>query len=175
VSGVVARQKTGVGIPGVTLAVMAGGEVVTAAVTGPDGGFATGPLQDGSYEIVPVGLELAGLDPRFDVMEPARDTVRVSSGESPGMVFAVVGLVPARITGEVSCGGQPDPGAVIRVVGGAATDRSATADVLGRYAVLDLLPGVYTAIPVSGSCSLAPSYMVLNLRPGEFGKADFGG
>lgn len=175
VTGVVARQKTGVGVEGVTLSILSSGRVVAAAATAADGSFASGPIPDGTYEVVPVGLELAGLDPRYDVMEPARDTVQVASGSGPELVFAVVGLVPARITGEVTCGGQPDPGAVVRVAGGGATNVSATADALGRYAALDLLPGVYTAIPESGRCPLSPAYVILDLRPGEFGRADFGG
>lgn len=175
VTGVVARQKTGVGVPGITVAAVAPGGTRAAAVTGPDGSFDTGPLPDGTYEIVPVGLELAGLDPRFDVMEPPRDTVQVSSGEARELVFAVVGIIPARITGEVTCGGQPDAGAVIRVAGGAGTDVEATTDAVGRYAVLDLLPGVYSVFPVSAGCSVAPAYMVMELRPGEFRRADLGG
>jgi len=175
VAGVVARQKTGVGVEGVTVAVLAGGRPVHAAVTGPDGRFGTGPLADGVYEIVPVGLELAGLDPRFDVMEPLRDTVTVSSGKGPDLVFAVVGLIPARITGEVTCGGQPDPTATIRVAGGSTTDQVAAADAVGRYAVLDLLPGVYSVIPQSGACAVTPDHQILTLRPGEFGRVDFGG
>lgn len=175
VTGLVARQKTGVGVEGVTVAVLSGGRPVHAAVTGPDGSFSTGPLADGVYVLVPVGLELAGLDPRFDVMEPLRDTVTVSSGKGPDLVFAVVGLIPARITGEVSCGGQPDPTATIRVAGGSATDEVAAADAVGRYAVLDLLPGVYTVIPQSGACAVAPGHQILTLRPGEFGRVDFGG
>lgn len=175
ITGVVARQKTGVGVPGVTLTVLAAGQPVTSAVSGPDGSFDTGRLQDGSYVVVPVGLELAGLDPRFDVMEPMRDTVQVESGKAPALVFAVVGIVPARITGEVTCGGSPDPGASIRVAGGGSTDRTVVADALGRYGALDLLPGVYTVLPAAASCALSPAYVVLDLRPGEFGRVDFSG
>lgn len=175
VSGVVARQKTGVGVAGVTVAVLSGTGVVHAVVTAPDGRFSTGPLADGVYELVPVGLELAGLDPRFDVMEPLRDTVAVSSGAADGVVFAVVGIIPARVTGEVTCGGQPDPTATVRVAGGTGTNRVASADALGRYAVLDLVAGVYTVIPESGACAVSPDHLILTLRPGEFGLADFGG
>lgn len=175
VNGVVARQKTGVGIGGVTVAVRSGTGVVHAAVTAPDGTFSTGPLPDGVYELVPVGLDLAGLDPRFDVMEPLRDTVTVSSGSAEGVVFAVVGIIPARVTGEVSCGGEPDATATVRVAGGIGTNRVAAADALGRYAVLDLVAGVYTVIPESGACAVSPDHLILTLRPGEFGLADFGG
>lgn len=175
ISGVVSRQKTGVGVGGVTIAIVSGSGAVHAAVTAPDGSFSTGPLADGVYELVPVGLELAGLDPRFDVLEPVRDTVTVSSGSSGDVVFAVVGIIPARVTGEITCGGEPDPTATVRVAGGSATNRVASADALGRYAVLDLLPGVYTVIPESGACAVAPGHQILTLRPGEFGLAHFGG
>lgn len=175
ITGVVARQKTGAGVPGVTLTILAAGEPVTSAVSGPDGSFDTGRLEDGSYVVVPVGLELAGLDPRFDVMEPVQDTVNVESGKAPALVFAVVGIVPARITGEVTCAGAPDPGATIRVAGGGGTDRTVTADALGRYGALDLLPGIYTVLPAAASCTLSPAYEVLDLRPGEFGRVDFAG
>lgn len=175
IQGVVARQKTGVGIPGVTISALAAGDPVAAAVTGPDGAFALPDLPDGVYHVVPVGLELAGLDPRFDVMEPLRDTVEVADGSSPELVFAVVGLIPARITGTLTCGGESQPGATVRVAGGTGTDETATTDPLGRYAVLDLLPGVYTVIPGAADCTLAPAYRIVAVRPGEFVQADFGG
>lgn len=173
--GVVARQKTGEGVPGVTITARAGGMPVAAAVTGDDGSFRFGPLPDGSYEVTPVGLDLAGLDARFDVMEPVRDTAVVSRGAAPSLVFAVVGLVPARITGVVTCGGAPDPSARLRVAGGPSTDQTVDVDALGRYAALDLNAGNYVVIPETGSCTVSPSYRVVSVRPGELVRADFDG
>ena len=173
--GVVARQKTGEGVAGVTVTARSNGVPVAAAVTGDDGTFRFGALPDGSYEVVPVGLDLAGLDPRFDVMEPPRDTAVLSGGEAPGLVFAVVGLVPARITGEVTCGGSPDPSATLRVAGGPSTDQTVEVDALGRYAALDLNAGTYVVIPVTVNCSVSPAYHVANVRPGELVRADFEG
>lgn len=175
VQGTISRQKTGVGVPGLTVAVVNGGEAVAASTTGPNGEFAVPGVPDGTYEVVPVGLELAGLDPRFDVMEPTRDTVVVEGGSSDPLVFAVVGLVPARITGEVTCGGVPETAATVRVAGGAATDEEATPDPLGRYAVLDLLAGVYVVAAESSNCTLVPAYRIVTVRPGEFVRVDFGG
>ncbi|MEJ2539914.1 MAG: hypothetical protein P8188_08095 [Gemmatimonadota bacterium] len=173
--GVVARQKTGEGVGGVTLAVARDGQVVTAVVTEADGSFGVTDVADGFYEIVPVGLELAGLDSRFDVMEPPRDTATVSGGEAPSLVFAVVGVVPARITGTVTCAGEPDVAASVRVVGGPATDQTVPVDALGRYAALELDAGAYAVIVQSGSCVVSPAYRTVNLRPGELGRADFEG
>lgn len=175
IQGTISRQKTGVGVPGLTVAVVSGGEAVAAGTTDPNGEFAIRGVPDGSYEVVPVGLELAGLDPRFDVMEPAVDTVVVEGGASEALVFAVVGLVPARITGDVTCGGTPDTGATVRVAGGVATDRESSPDPLGRYAVLDLLAGVYVVVAESPNCMLAPAYRIVTVRPGEFVRVDFSG
>jgi hypothetical protein len=175
VQGTVTRQKTGVGVPGVTVALVDGSEAVAAATTGPNGEFSVSGVPDGSYEVVPVGLELAGLDPRFDVMEPARDTVVVEGGTSDPLVFAVVGLVPARVTGEVTCGGLPETAATVRVAGGLGTDEEAVPDPLGRYAVLDLLAGVYVVAAQSANCTLVPDYRIVTVRPGEFVRVDFSG
>ncbi len=175
VRGVVARQKTGEGVAGVTVTARSNGLPVAAAVTADDGTFRFDALPDGSYELVPVGLDLAGLDPRFDVMEPPRDTAVLSDGRATGLVFAVVGLVPARITGEVTCAGSPDPSAMLRVAGGPSTDQTVDVDALGRYAALDLNAGNYVVIPVAGGCSVSPAYYVATVRPGELVRADFGG
>lgn len=175
IQGTVSRQKTGEGVAGVTLAVARGGQVVDATATGPDGTFALAGLADGSYQVVPVGLELAGLDPRFDVMEPGVDTAVVSGGTSQDLVFAVVGLVPARITGEVTCGGTPSAGATVRVAGGRDVDETVMLDAVGRYAVLELLAGVYAVVAESPDCDPDPSVVIVELRPGEFARVDFAG
>lgn len=173
--GTVARQKTGQGVEGLTFAVLEAGRPVAAVISGPDGTFSLPALADGTYEVVPVGLELAGVDPLYAVMEPARDTVVVAQGRSEPLVFAVVGLVPGRISGTVTCGGEPSLAATVRVAGGTGTDETATPDVIGRYAVLELEAGVYAVVPDSPDCILAPPLRIVVVRPGEFVRVDFAG
>jgi len=175
IQGTVARQKTGQGVEGVTLAVLQAGTPVAAVTSGPDGTFAISGLGAGTWEVVPVGLELAGLDPLYDVMEPARNTVVVADGESTPLVFAVVGLVPGRISGTVTCGGESNLAATVRVAGGTGTDRTVTPDAIGRYAALELAAGVYAVVAESPDCTLAPSLRIVEVRPGEFVRADFQG
>lgn len=171
--GTVTRQKTGQGVDGVTLTVLRAGRPVAAVTSGPDGAFSVPGLGDGSYEVVPTGLELAGLDPLYDAMEPTRDTAVVAEGRSEALVFAVVGLVPGRISGTVTCGGEPNLAATVRVAGGRGTDRTATPDAIGRYAVLDLEAGVYAVVGASPDCILSPSLRIVEVRPGEFVRVDF--
>lgn len=175
IRGTVTRQKTGQGVEGVTFTVLRAGRPVVAATSGPDGSFSVPGLADGTYEVVPTGLELAGVDPLYDAVEPARDTAVVAGGSGEALVFAVLGLVPGRISGTVTCGGEPDPTAEVRVAGGTGTDRTATPDAIGRYAVLELEAGVYAVVPGSSHCTLTPSLRIVDVRPGEFVRVDFAG
>jgi hypothetical protein len=86
----------------------------------------------------------------------------------------VVALIPPRITGDVFCAGTPVDGARVRVVGGAADVTSLT-NAQGKYGALDLLPGHYAVFPVDAPCAVTPLYHALELRPGQSGRADFGG
>jgi len=172
VAGSVTRQKTGAGVPDAVAALLAGGHVVSTAHTDGAGRFTFGRLDAGEYTVRLTGLELAGLDPRFDVLEPEFRTVRVPAAED--MVFAVVGLVAPRVTGEVRCSGAPVTGARIRVIGG-STDATVTTDGVGRYAILDLEPGNYAVIPVVAPCTVSPAFTAVDLRPGQSGEADFEG
>lgn len=173
VTGVVARQKTAEGVPGVVMALLRGGGVRQVTVTGADGTFAFQGLEAGTWRVRPAATELAGLDGRYDAMEPVEHEVTLGS-EPVDLVFAVVGLVPPRITGRVTCGGAGDPGAVIRVVGG-ATDASTVADASGLYSVLELDPGIYAVLAQGAACELSPAFQVVELRAGQLGEAHFQG
>jgi hypothetical protein len=173
IEGVVARQKTGVGVPGVVLAASVGGAVVATTHTDGEGAFAFKDLASGQYSIAVTGMELAGLDPLFDALEPEAQSVDLGS-DPVDLVFAVVSLVPARITGEVVCDGAPVANARIRVVGG-VSDVFATSNTQGKYAALDLYPGSYAVIPESVPCSVEPIYEVVTLRKGELREVDFQG
>lgn len=173
VRGVVARQKTAQGVPGVPVALLRSGTVRQVTVTGADGAFAFDGLDGGGWTVRPAATELAGLDVRYDAMEPPEHAVTVG-GEPVELVFAVVGLVPPRITGRVTCGGSGDPGATLRVVGG-ATDVTTSPDATGLYSVLELDPGHYAVLVQGAACTVSPAYRVVELRPGQLAEADFQG
>jgi hypothetical protein len=84
----------------------------------------------------------------------------------------VVGLVPPRITGRVTCGGAGAEGVRVRVVGG-SSDVTATADAAGLWSALELEPGSYAVLPSGAPCALSPAYRVVELRPGQLAEADF--
>jgi hypothetical protein len=172
IAGSVTRQKTGVGVRDVVAVLIGGGRVVMTTHTDADGRFAFGSIDPGEYTVRLTGLDIAGLDSRFDVLEPESRLAQSPSAED--LVFAVVGLVAPRVTGELRCGGAPIGGASVRVIGG-SSDRTATTDALGRYAVLDLEPGNYAVIPVAAPCPVSPSFRAIELRPGQSGEADFEG
>lgn len=172
VTGSLTRQKTGAGVADAIAVIIAGGHVVATAHTDAAGHFTFGRLDAGDYTVRLTGLEIAGLDPRFDALEPVVRTVRIPAADA--LVFAVVGLVAPRVTGEIRCGGAPVVGAQVRVIGG-STDATATTDGLGRYAVLDLEPGNYAVIPVTVPCVVSPAFAAVDLRPGQSGEVDFAG
>lgn len=174
ISGTVARQKTAEGVPG-ALVVLLGdeGSARETAITDGNGRFSFQGLAQGDYEVRLVAPELAGLDPLFDALEPASWEVALSS-DPVDLVFAVVGLVPARITGTVRCGGGPAAGVSVRVVGG-ETDATAATDAAGIFTVLDLLPGTYAVIPLSPPCAVDPPFAATTVRPGQFVDLSFGG
>ncbi len=174
VDGVVARNKTGEGVPGVVIAALYDDQVVATTHSAADGTWAIQGLSPGSYRIAATGTELAGLDLRYDALEPLEHEVDVVAGDPESLVFAVVGLIPTRITGEVTCGGTPQVGATIRVIGG-SSDVTAITDSQGRFAALDLYPGNYAVLPVDPPCGVLPEYHAMSLRQGEFGEADFAG
>lgn len=174
IAGTVARQKTAEGIGGAVIAVVDdAGAVRGTTVTDGAGRFHIGGLAQGAYRVHLVAPMLAGLDPRYDALEP--EAWDVALGSDPvELVFAVVGLVPARITGTVSCGGAARSGVEVRVVGG-VTDARTTTDGAGLFTVLDLLPGTYAVIPLSPPCDVAPAFEAVTIRPGQFLDLTFAG
>ncbi len=174
VEGVVARHKTGEGVPGVVIAALYQDQVVATTHAGLDGSWSIPGLSAGSYRIAATGTDLAGLDIRYDAMEPPEYEVEVVPGDPESLVFAVVGLIPTRVTGEVTCGGVPQAGARVRVIGG-SSDVTSTTDSQGRFSALELYPGSYAVLPVDVPCAVTPTFHAMDLRQGEFGEADFAG
>ena len=174
VSGTVARQKTAEGVAGAVLALVdAEGMVLATTFTDGTGHFTFRAIDQGDYAVRLVAPELAGLDPLYDALEP--EVWEFALGSDPvELVFAVVGLIPARITGTVSCGGAPAGGVDVRVIGG-PTDVTATTESSGIFTALDLLPGTYAVIPLSPPCALDPPFSAANVRPGQFVDLSFGG
>lgn len=174
ITGTVARQKTAEGVPGAIVALLGeGGGTLATVITDGNGRFSFQRLAQGDYEVRLVAPEVAGLDPLFDALEPASWEVALVS-DPVDLVFAVVGLVPARITGTVTCAGTAAPGVEVRVVGG-ETDASAATDAAGIFTVLDLLPGTYAVIPLSPPCAVEPAFVATTVRPGQFVDLSFGG
>lgn len=171
IEGVVARQKTGVGVPGVILALRQGATTLATTLSTESGGFSFANVPAGDYEVRIAAPELAGLDPIFDALEPESWTVQIG-GDPVDLVFAVVGLVPARVTGRITCGGGPAAGARIRVVGG-AHDETHAADETGSWSALNLAAGAYTVIPITAPCPLEPAWLAVDLRAGQMIEVDF--
>ena len=172
-AGVVTRHKTGTGLPGIVVVLLADSAVIATTHTDATGRFDFGRLEAGSYQVRLAGLALAGLDVRFDTVEPAHRDVSVAGG-SEELVFTILTLVPPRITGDVFCAGTPVEGVRMRVVGG-ATDVVVTTNAQGKYGALDLTPGNYAIIPIDTPCTMAPAFHTIELRPGQSGEADFNG
>lgn len=171
--GTVARQKTAVGVAGAVLVLSDSSGARATALSDADGRFRFPEVPSGEYEVRLVAPAVAGIDPLFEVLEPEVHEVRLGS-DPVDLVFAVVGLVPARITGVVRCEGAPVGGLEVRVAGG-EVDRVTSTDAEGRYTALDLGPGVYAVIPVDPPCAPIVATEVVRVRPGEFVDLDFGG
>ena len=175
IQGVVARQKTGVGVADVVVGLRTtSGQVVAATFTEADGAFGFSGVVDGNYQVFLSNLEGAGIDPRFDALEPEVASVVIGDEPASTVVFAVVGLVPARIAGDVTCGGTPQSGATVRVVGG-AIDQSVTSNAQGRFASLDLFPGNYAVFASAPGCVLSDAIRVTSILRGQFVEMDFSG
>lgn len=174
IGGTVARQKTAVGVTGavLVLAEVEGGVVATTH-SDESGQFRFPEVPSGDYRVSLVAPAVAGIDPLFEVLEPESQLVAVGT-DPVDLVFAVVGLVPARITGTVRCDGDPVEGLDVRVAGG-DIDTSAPTDAVGIFTVLDLDAGVYAVLPGEAPCELDPAQAVVRVLPGEFVDLEFGG
>lgn len=173
IGGTVARQKTAVGVDGAVLVLVDSSGVRSAALSDATGQFRFPEVPSGAYDVRLVAPEVAGIDPLFEVLEPEVHEVQLGS-DPIDLVFAVVGLVPARITGQVQCAGEPVAGMEVRIAGG-EVDTVAVTDAGGMFTALDLEPGVYAVLPVDPPCTLVPAREVVHVRPGEFVDLGFGG
>lgn len=173
VAGTVTRQKTGLGVPNVVAVLVHDGAVIATAHTDAAGQFHFAGIGAGSYTVRLTGYDIAGLDARFDVVEPEARSMTVPDAAGD-LVFTVVGVVAPRISGTIQCGSLPAAGATVRVIGG-NTDTTLTVNTVGRFSLLDLDPGIYAVIPVTAPCALTPQFRALDLRPGQSGDAEFEG
>lgn len=167
--------KDGSGVPNALVALLRGGQVVDAAATGAGGHVAFTGVPDGTYTLRLTGLELTGLSPRHTSFEPLSQEVVVGAGApAPSVVFAGVGLVPARITGVVSCAGAPVPDVAMRVVGG-ETDVTVSTNAQGRYGATDLGAGHYAVFVVAApaACVFDEDHAVADVRIGQQANIDF--
>ena len=175
VVGTVALAKDGAGVPNAIVALVRGDQVVDAAATGADGRVAFDAVAEGTYTLRLTGLELTSLSPRHTSFDPMVQEVVVGGGSPVSVVFAGVGLVPARITGVVWCAGAPVPDAEVRVVGG-DTDVTVTTNAQGRYGATDLAAGHYAVFLATApdGCAFDDDHAVADVRIGQQANLDFG-
>lgn len=172
-AGRLALAKTGDGVPNAVIALERDGAVVAATATSADGTFSFDRVARGTYDVHLTGLELTPLSLAHTRFEPRSQRVEVN-GETQPLLFAAVGLIPARITGIVSCGGQVDPDAAVRIVGG-QVDSVVVSNGIGRYALTDLEPGHYAVMPVRAACLDALAARVVHAQVGQYVGVDFDG
>lgn len=173
VTGVVAAAKTAEGIPDLVVVLTREGRVLQVAHTSDEGAFRFDGLEPGRYRVAVIGLEFSDLSPLRTVFTPTEQRVVVGA-EPVDLTFAAVGLVPARIVGEITCGGRPAVGARIRVVGG-STATVVQTDVVGRYGATDLAPGNYTVMAVEVPCDVGSWVEVVSVNTGQSVDVDFEG
>ncbi len=173
VRGMVASAKTGEGVPNLVVVLLRDGQIVRAVPTNATGDFDIGDVEAGEYVVRLVGFELAGLSLINTAFTPMERAI-VVAGEVLDLTFAAVGIIPAKIVGEVRCGGMPVSGARIRVVGG-QTDKVVETNVVGRYGANDLAAGSYTVMLIDAPCAITSEYDVLFVNSGQSVTADFAG
>jgi hypothetical protein len=173
VTGVVASSKTAQGIPNLVVALMRDGTVLRTVPTNTAGEFAFDDVETGAYTVRLTGLEISGLSPLHTAFTPVEQEILVE-GAPLDLTFAVVGLVPAHIVGEVYCGGRPAIGATLRVVGG-ATDTVVETDAVGRYGATDLVPGSYAVMAVDLPCRVESDVEIVSLGAGQSIFVNFSG
>ena len=162
IAGTVTRHKTGAALPGVPVVLLNEAGVVATSHTDALGRFGFEDPPAGAYAVRLVGLEVAGVDQRFEAAEPPQHEVTVN-GDPLELAFTILTLVPARVTGTVRCGGVPVANARVRVVGG-ETDVVVTTGAQGQFAALDLAAGNYTVLAEDAPCAMRHPYQVVNLR-----------
>lgn len=173
IDGTVTSEKTAHGIPNLVVALVHDGEVIAAAPTDSGGAFSFRGLAQGDYVVRLTGMELSHIDPLYSVFTPDADSVSV--GDAPArLFFAVVGLIPPRVVGVVSCNGVPVPSAQVRVIG-ASTDTVVSTTAQGRYGATELDPGHYAVIVVDAPCPVEPSFGAVELLPGQAAEVNFAG
>jgi hypothetical protein len=173
VHGSVASVKTGAGVPNLVVALSSGETLVGVAATDEAGEFALDDIPAGDYIARLTGIELSGLSPRHTAFEPVEQNVRVD-GSGAVFGFGVVGLIPPRVTGEITCGGVPAVGAQVRVIGG-ETDVVVTSNEQGKYGATDLGPGHHAVLLIASPCTISPGWAAVELLPGQAVAVDFGG
>lgn len=173
VRGVVASAKTGEGVTNLVVVLLRDGQIVMVVPTNATGDFDFGVVEAGEYVVRLVGFELSGLSLVNTAFTPMERAI-VVAGEVTDLTFAAVGIIPAKIVGEVRCGGMLVSGARIRVVGG-GTDKVVETNVVGRYGANDLAAGTYTVIVIDAPCAITSEYDVLFVNAGQSVTADFAG
>ena len=165
VSGVVAAAKTAEGVANLVVVLVRDGQVRQSTSTSEDGAFRFEGLEPGQYTVALTGVEFSDVSPLKAILTPSEQTVMV--GDDPiDLTFAVVGIVPARIVGEVLCGGRPAVGAEVRVVGGNVAVVVRT-DAVGRFGATDLAPGHYAVMAVDVPCEVSREAKVVALNAGQ--------
>lgn len=173
VSGVVAAAKTAEGVANVVVVLVRDGRVLNTTFTSEEGIFRFDDVEPGRYVVGLTGLEFSGMSLLHTVLTPSSQTVVVEN-EPIDLTFAVVGIVPARIVGEVKCGSRPAVGAEIRVVGG-STAVSVRTDVVGRFGATDLAPGNYAVMAGEVPCDVGRDVRVVSLNAGQSISINFEG
>jgi uncharacterized surface anchored protein len=174
VTGAVTFVKTGAGVEGLVVALLSGSRVMRTTHTDANGLFTLENVTAGDYTARLTGFDLTGLNLNATAFDPLQQSVTVDGG-SADLAFAAVGLVPPRVTGDVTCDGSAVEGARVRVIGGLDTDVVATTDVRGRYAVNNLVAGTYAVVPVEAPCTLSPPIAAVSIQQGQAGEVDLEG
>ncbi len=174
IQGTITSEKTGTGIANIVVALIRDGHVRRATPTDSTGAFAFHDIARGQYIVRLTGLELSDLSLRHTAFTPLEDTVSVADRTPVRLFFAAVGLIPPRIVGTVSCGGQPVIGGAVRVIGG-AVDTTVSTNAQGKFGATELDPGHYAVIVTSAPCSVTPPFDAVQVLPGQMAQVDFTG
>ncbi|HET9984630.1 MAG TPA: carboxypeptidase-like regulatory domain-containing protein [Longimicrobiales bacterium] len=174
VTGTVALVKTGAPVANAIVALIQGGRVLQAAPTDEAGHFAFDRVPPGSYTVHLTGIELTAEDPLFTSFEPLSQSV-TRAAEPLHVYFGGEGIVPARLTGFVTCRGAAVAGARVRIVGG-ATDTTVVTTEQGRYGSPDLAAGAYAVyLEAADPCGYPTPFQAGRVKTGQLLRLDFEG